>query len=42
MTLAQDSGVGETYTSLMQRHFMNDAEASAVGIRRRSIPRTGC
>jgi xanthine dehydrogenase YagR molybdenum-binding subunit len=27
MTLAQDSGVGETYTSLMQRHFMNDAGA---------------
>jgi xanthine dehydrogenase YagR molybdenum-binding subunit len=27
MTLAGDASVGETYSSLMQRHFMNDAEA---------------
>jgi xanthine dehydrogenase YagR molybdenum-binding subunit len=27
MTLAGDGGTGETYGSLMQRHFMNDAEA---------------
>jgi xanthine dehydrogenase YagR molybdenum-binding subunit len=27
MTLAWDTGTGETYSSLMQRHLMNDAEA---------------
>ena len=27
MALADDASAGETYTSLMQRHFMNDAEA---------------
>ncbi|HKR72456.1 MAG TPA: xanthine dehydrogenase family protein molybdopterin-binding subunit [Streptosporangiaceae bacterium] len=27
MALAGNNGVGETYSSLMQRHFMNDAEA---------------
>ena len=27
MTLADDSSIGETYSALMQRHFMNDAEA---------------
>ena len=27
MTLAGDAGPGETYASLMQRHFMADAEA---------------
>ena len=27
MTLAGDASTGETYNSLMQRHFMNDAEA---------------
>ena len=27
MTLAGDTGTGETYSSLMQRHLMNDAEA---------------
>jgi xanthine dehydrogenase YagR molybdenum-binding subunit len=27
LALADDAATGETYTSLMQRHFMNDAEA---------------
>jgi len=27
MALADDAAIGETYNSLMQRHFMNDAEA---------------
>jgi xanthine dehydrogenase YagR molybdenum-binding subunit len=28
MSLADDAGTGETYSSLMQRHVMNDAEAT--------------